>query len=47
MANVVVDANVLIAARFSRDQNHERGEAIAHATDTALMTTAHCVSRVS
>lgn len=33
MARVVVDANVLIAARLTRDQNHDRGRAIAQAAD--------------
>ncbi|WP_281241172.1 hypothetical protein [Halopenitus malekzadehii] len=33
MSTVVVDANVLIAARLSRDQNHERGTEIADAID--------------
>lgn len=46
MANVVVDANVLIAARLSRDQNHERGEAIAYAIDQGTLPTAYVLSNV-
>lgn len=33
MARVVVDANVLIAARLSRDQNHDRGRTLLRAFD--------------
>lgn len=33
MARVVVDANVLIAARLERDDDHDRGRAIAEAID--------------
>ena len=46
MAAVVVDANVLIAARLSRDQNHERGEAITQAIDQASLPTAYVLSDV-
>ena len=46
MAAVVVDANVLIAARLSRDQNHERGEAIAQRIDTGTLPTAYVLSNV-
>ena len=46
MTAVVVDANVLIAARLSRDQNHERGEAIAHAIDQGTLPTAYVLSDV-
>lgn len=33
MASVVVDSNVLLAARLARDQDHERGAAIVGAID--------------
>jgi predicted nucleic acid-binding protein len=33
MSRPVVDANVIIAARLSRDQNHERARAITTAFD--------------
>lgn len=46
MASVVVDANVLIAARLSRDQNHERGNAIADAIDHGDLPTAHVLTDV-
>ena len=46
MAAVVVDANVLIAARLSRDQNHERGAAIARAIDRGRLPTASVPSDV-
>ncbi|MFB6234241.1 MAG: type II toxin-antitoxin system VapC family toxin [Halopenitus sp.] len=46
MAAVVVDANVLIAARLSRDQNHERAEAITHAIDQGELPTAYVLSDV-
>ena len=41
MPAVVVDANVLIAARLSRDGNHERGEAITRAIDQGTLPTAY------
>lgn len=40
MAAVVVDANVLIAARLSRDANHDRGEPIVQAIDQGELPTA-------
>jgi predicted nucleic acid-binding protein len=46
MAAVVVDANVLIAARLSRDQNHERGNAIIQAIDNGTLPTAYVLSDV-
>lgn len=46
MARVVVDANVLIAARLSRDQNHERGVAIADGIDQGRLPTAYVLSDV-
>lgn len=46
MAVVVVDANVLIAARLSRDQNHERGNAISQAIDQGTLPTAYVLSDV-
>lgn len=42
MARVVVDANVLIAARLSRDRNHERASEIAGRIDRNDLPTA-CV----
>lgn len=46
MAGVVVDANVLIAARLSRDQNHERGDAISEAIDQGRLPTAYVLTDV-
>lgn len=46
MARVVVDANVLIAARLSRDQNHERARAISRAFDQNDLPTAYVLSPV-
>lgn len=46
MAAVVVDANVLIAARLSRDQNHERGSAISDAIDQGRLPTAYVLNDV-
>ena len=46
MVTVVVDANVLIAARLSRDQNHDRGSSIAQAIDQGSLPTAHIPSDV-
>lgn len=46
MASVVVDANVLIAARLSRDQNHERGKAISDGIDQGNLPTAYVLSDV-
>jgi len=46
MARVAVDANVLIAARLSRDQNHERGKAISDAIDQGTLPTAYVLSDV-
>ena len=46
MARVVVDANVLIAARLSRDQDHERGREIANAFDRGDLPTAVVLSDV-
>ncbi len=46
MARVVVDANVLIAARLSRDQNHERGAAISRGVDTGTLPTGVILSDV-
>jgi len=43
---VVVDANVLIAARLSRDQNHSRGSAITEAVDHGSVPNAHVLSDV-
>jgi len=46
MAQVVVDANVLIAARLSRDQNHDRGVEISQAVDTGELPTGIILSDV-
>lgn len=46
MARVVVDANVLIGARLSRDQNHERAAAISEAFDRGKLPTAYVFSDV-
>lgn len=46
MATVVVDANVLIAARLSRDQNHDRGLQIVDAVDQGRGPTAVVLSDV-
>ena len=46
MPGVAVDANVLIAARLSRDQNHDRGTAIAQGIDQGDLPAAHLLSDV-
>lgn len=46
MARVVVDANVLIAARLARDQNHDRGRAISEAIDRGALPTGYILSNV-
>lgn len=46
MARVAVDANVLIAARLSRDQNHDRATDISRAFDVGELPTAYVVSDV-
>jgi predicted nucleic acid-binding protein len=46
MTSVVVDANVLIAARLSRDQNHERATRIADAIDHGELPTAYVLRDV-
>ncbi|WP_226006328.1 type II toxin-antitoxin system VapC family toxin [Natrinema salinisoli] len=46
MGRAVVDANVLIAARLSRDQNHDRGVAISEAFDRGDLPTAYVLSDV-
>lgn len=46
MAQVVVDANVLIAARLSRDQDHDRGRTLAHAFDHGELPQAYVLSDV-
>lgn len=46
MAIVAVDANVLIAARLARDQNHDRGDAITTAIDRGQLPTALVLSNV-
>ena len=40
MTRVAVDANVVIAARLSRDQNHDRGIAITRAIDDGKLPSA-------
>lgn len=46
MPRVVVDANVLIAARLARDQNHERGYDISKAIDLGTLPTGYLLSDV-
>jgi predicted nucleic acid-binding protein len=46
MPGVVVDSNVLIAARLSRDQNHDRGTAITDAIDQGDLPRAYVLSDV-
>ncbi len=46
MAVVAVDANILIAARLARDQNHDRGKTIAEAIDQGHLPTAIVLSDV-
>jgi len=46
MPRALVDANVLIAARLSRDQNHDRGAAILHGIDDGQLPTGVVVSDV-
>jgi predicted nucleic acid-binding protein len=46
MVRVVVDANVLIAARLSADQDHDRGRQIANAFDRGELPTALVLSDV-
>ena len=46
MAVVAVDANILIAARLARDQNHDRGDAITTAIDKGHLPTAVVFSDV-
>ncbi|ERJ05296.1 putative ribonuclease VapC protein [Halorhabdus tiamatea SARL4B] len=46
MARVVVDSNVLIAARLSNDQDHDRGRSISRAIDRNELPTAYVPSNV-
>lgn len=46
MARIVVDANVLIAARLTRDQNHQRSVEITEAIDQGTLPTAYVFSDV-
>lgn len=46
MSQVLVDANVLIAARLRRDQDHDQGLAIAEAIDHGRLPTALVISDV-
>lgn len=46
MARVVVDANVLIAARLQRDSDHERGHRLATAFDQGRLPPAVVLSDV-
>jgi len=43
---IAVDANILIAARLARDQNHDRGTAIAEAIDQGHLPTGIVLSDV-
>lgn len=44
MARVLIDSNVIIAARFSRDRNHERATEITAAFDHGDLPTGHVPS---
>ncbi|WP_408958769.1 type II toxin-antitoxin system VapC family toxin [Natrinema sp. 74] len=46
MARAVVDANVIIGARLSRDQNHERAAAISKGFDSGSLPTAYVLTDV-
>lgn len=46
MARVVVDANVLIAARLARDQDHDRAVAVSRALDSGDLPKAFVPSSV-
>jgi len=46
MAQVAVDANVIIAARLQRDQNHDRGAAILQGIDSGTLPTGYVLSDV-
>ena len=46
MARVAVDANVVIAARLRRDQNHDRGAAILQGIDSGTLPTGYVLSDV-
>jgi len=46
MSNPVVDANVVIAARLSRDQNHERARAITASFDQGRFPTGYVFDTV-
>lgn len=46
MARAVVDANVLIAARLQRDQNHQRATAVTDALDRAELPPAYVFTDV-
>jgi predicted nucleic acid-binding protein len=46
MARVLVDANVLIAARLTRDEDHDRGKAITDAFDDGSLPVACVLSDV-
>lgn len=46
MARVVVDANVLVASRLSRDQNHEQGSNIVRGIDQNELPTGCVLSDV-
>jgi predicted nucleic acid-binding protein len=46
MARVLVDANVLIAARLTRDQDHDRGKILTDAFDDGSLPAAYVLSDV-
>jgi len=46
MAQVAVDANVIIAARLQRDQNHDRGAAILQGIDSGTLPTGYVLDDV-
>jgi predicted nucleic acid-binding protein len=46
MARVVVDANVLIAARLTRDEDHDRGKALTDGFDDGSLPASYVLSDV-
>lgn len=46
MARVAIDANIIIAARLQRDQNHDRGAAILQGIDSGTLPTGYVLSDV-
>lgn len=46
MPQIAVDANVIIAARLQRDQNHDRGAAILQGIDSGTLPTGYVLGDV-